>query len=347
MLRRTAAVGTLILWMCVGCGPSSSSQPAANGSGADSKGANSSTPSAQSGKKYRIAVIPKGTGHQFWKSVEAGVRRAEKEFACEATFKGPTGEGDAADQIKIVENFLADGYDGICLAPLDAIALRKPVEQAIAAKTPVVIFDSDLRNRDGIVSYVATNNERGGQRAGEYLAKILGDKGKVILMRYDSNSASTVAREKGFVDALGKDKGITLISEDKHSGPNEADALELGEKLLGEFGAQADGVFCPNESTASGMLTALERDPKHLAGKVKFVGFDSSDHLVAGLKAGHLQGLILQDPVKMGYESVRVMVEKLNGHDVPARVEIPEALATTENMADPAIDKLLHPEVAK
>jgi len=91
----------------------------------------------------------------------------------------------------------------------------------------------------------------------------------------------------------------------------------------------------------------LERDPKHLAGKVKFVGFDSSDNLVRGLKEGHLQGLIVQDPVKMGYDAVRVMVNKLNGKEVPARVEVPEALATGENLSDPKIDKLLHPDVAK
>ncbi len=345
MLRRSAAVAAVLCCILAGCGggtgPAKSDSGGSTNSGSD---ANSTTKAA---KKYRIAVIPKGTGHQFWKSVEAGARRAENEFGCEVTFKGPTGEGDAADQIKIVEDFLANGCDGICLAPLDAVALRQPVEQAIAAKTPVVIFDSDLQNRDGVVSYVATNNDRGGQRAGEYLAKLLGEKGNVILMRYDINSASTVAREKGFLKVLEKHPAMKLISGDKNGGPDEAAGLKLGEQLLDTFGDRVDGMFCPNESTASGMLTALERDPNHLVGKIKFVGFDSSDNLVRGLKAGHLQGLIVQDPVKMGYEAVRVMVEKLNGNDVPSRVEIPETLATPENLSDPKIDKLLHPELAK
>jgi ribose transport system substrate-binding protein len=344
MLRRTAAVAALICCTLAGC----SGGPAKPDSGASSTNSGATPNSTTSGgKKYRIAVIPKGTGHQFWKSVEAGARQAESEFGCEVTFKGPTGEGDAADQIKIVEDFLANGCDGICLAPLDAVALRQPVEQAIAAKTPIVIFDSALQNPEGIVSYVATNNDRGGQRAGEYLAKLLGEKGNVVLMRYDINSASTVAREKGFLKTLEKYPGIKLISENKYGGPDEAAGLKLGEQLLDTFGDRVDGMFCPNESTASGMLTALERDPKHLAGKVKFVGFDSSDNLVRGLKEGHLQGLIVQDPVKMGYDAVRVMVNKLNGKEVPARVEVPEALATGENLSDPKIDKLLHPDVAK
>ncbi len=335
MLNRSAVATLFLLWACIGCG----SNPNSDASSAHGT-------AKPDGKKFRIAVVPKGTSHQYWKSVEAGVRRAEKEFDIEATFKGPTGEGDAAEQIKIVENFLADGYDGICLAPLDAIALRQPVDQALASKTAVIIFDSDLANSKGITSFVATNNFRGGQRAGEYLAKLLGEKGRVILMRYDSHSASTVAREKGFLDAIEKFKGIQLLSADKNGGPDEASSVKLGEQLLDNFGDQVDGIFCPNESTASGMLIALERDPKHLAGKVKFVGFDSSDNLVRGLKTGHLQATVLQDPVQMGYDSIRTIVEKLKGKDVAARIEVPEVLATTENLADPKIDRLLHPAQA-
>ncbi len=301
-------------------------------------------PSSSGPKKLRIAVIPKGTGHEFWKSVEAGARKAEKEFGVEVAFKGPTGEGDTSEQIKIVENFLVEGYDGICLAPLDAVALGKPVQQAVGQKIPVVIFDSGLKDSSGITSFVATNNERGGERAGEYLAKtLLGGKGKVILMRYQINSASTEAREDGFLKAIEKYRGIELISSDQHSGADEAKAVALGEQLLLNMGDRVDGIFCPNESTTSGMLTALERDRRGLAGKVKFVGFDSSDNLIRGLKSGHLQAVVLQNPFQMGYDAVRVVVEKLRGKTPPEKIEVPEALATSENYREPEIDSLLHP----
>lgn len=299
-------------------------------------------------KKLRIAVVPKGTSHDFWYSVRAGAEQADGEFDdVEITWKGPLGEGDTTEQIKIVENFIADGYDGICLAPLDAVALRKPVDQAIKAGIPVLIFDSGLADPTGTVSYVATNNHRGGTRAGEYLAELLGGKGKIILMRYDINSQSTQEREAGFLEALGKFPEITLLSSDKYGGPDESKAVALGENLLENFGEQVNGIFCPNQSTASGMLTVLQRDPRGLAGKVKFVGFDAGDNIAAGLKAGQLHGTILQDPVTMGYDAVRVLRDKLQGKDVPARVETAETLATTENCEQPEIKKLLFPEVSK
>jgi ribose transport system substrate-binding protein len=261
------------------------------------------------------------------------------------TFKGPNSEGDTAGQISIMETELANGCDGICLAPLDGKALRKPVSQVIENNVPVVIFDSGLDDMNGVTSFVATNNYRAGQHAGKHMVELLGGKGRVVLMRYAINSKSTEEREQGFLDELAKSKEIELISSNKYGGPTEKESLQVGEDYLVNFGETIDGIFCPNESTTSGMLNALEKgDRQGLAGKIKFVGFDSSDNLVRGLKAGHLKAVVLQDPVQMGYDAVRIMAEKLRGKgDIPAKIEVPEALATTENLNDPKIDKLLHP----
>jgi ribose transport system substrate-binding protein len=337
MLKRLPLIAILLVVGLVGCNKSAPNP----GTGGSTSGSNS----ADTGKKLRIAVIPKGTGHQFWKSVEAGAQKAAAENNVEIVFKGPTGEGATADQIKMVENAVVNGFDGICLAPLDGKALRTPVKQAIDEKIPVVIFDSGLEDSTGITSFVATNNYRAGQVAGEHLAKLLGEKGKVILIRYQLNSASTEAREKGFLDAIGKHKQIELLS-DLEAGADEAKAVERSESQLLKFGDQVDGIFCPNESTASGMLTALERAGKGLAGKVKFVGFDSSENLIRGMKDGHLNAVVVQNPVQMGYDAVRVMVEKLRGKSVPDKIEVPETLATTENMDDPKVSVLLHPKKA-
>lgn len=317
---RAFVAASLVLASLAGCGGSGSSGP----------------------KKLRIAVIPKGTSHDFWFSVRAGVERADAEFDdIVVTWKGPTSEGDTADQIKMVESFLADDYAGICLAPVDAVALRRPVDLAVSARVPVVIFDSGLADLNGVVSYVATNNYRGGERAGDYLAQLLGGKGNVILMRYDLTSQSTEQREQGFLDALAKHPDIKLLVADKYAGPLESGAIQLAETLLTQYGDQVDGIFCPNQSTTSGMLTALRR--AGLAGKVKFVGFDAGENIAAGLKSGEINGTVLQDPVTMGYDTVRVMRDRLLGKEPPERLETAEALATTENLDDPKIHELLYP----
>lgn len=340
IFRRLPLAAILLAIGIIGCEKS----PSNSGGNTTTATGNAAT---ASGKRLRIAVIPKGTSHEFWKSVEAGARKAADEDGVEITFKGPTGEGDTSGQIQLVEGFLADNYDAICLAPLDATALRKPVDRAIAANIPVVIFDSGLNDMDGVASFVATNNRRAGQRAGEYLITLLDGKGRVILMRYNIGSKSTEDREQGFLDALSKAKDIELISSDKHGGPAEADSVKLGQEFLANFGEKIDGIFCPNESTASGMLTALERDPRMLAGKIKFVGFDSSDNLVQGLKDGHLFGVVLQDPVTMGHDAVHAAVRKLRGEKVEPQIDVPENLATPKNMNDPKIDALLHPAKAR
>ncbi len=170
---------------------------------------------AVSAKEYTIAVIPKGTTHEFWKSIHAGAVKAEQELAAKGTvvklfWKGPLREDDREQQIQVVENFTTRRVSGIVLAPLDSHALVNPVRSAVRAKIPVVVMDSDLKS-DQYVSFVATDNFLGGQLAGEQLAKLLEGRGNVILLRYAVGSASTEAREAGFLDALKKHPGIVLI----------------------------------------------------------------------------------------------------------------------------------------
>lgn len=301
------------------------------------------------GKKLTIALIPKGTTHEFWKSVHFGARKAAKEFDVDIIWKGPLQENDRQGQINEVETFINRGVSGICLAPLDDKALRKPVAAAIAKKIPVVIFDSGLASED-YASFVATDNYRGGTLAGEHLAKILGGKGKIAMLRYMEGSASTEERERGFLDAIAKAKDIEVVSSNQWSGATADTAQKASENLLAslrtaEGGLKVDGLFCPNESSAFGMLRALQS--AKFAGKVKFVGFDTSEKLSAALRSGELHGTVLQNPVKMGYLTVKSMVDHLRGAKVERRVDTGAAIATPENMDTPEIKALLHPEQAK
>jgi ABC-type sugar transport system substrate-binding protein len=125
--------------------------------------------------KYRIAVIPKGTTHEFWKSVHAGAARAAKEAGnVEILWKGPLQENDTEGQINVVQDFITKKVDGVVLAPLDSQALISPVRDAQEHGIPTVIFDSALGDDSIIVSYVATDNYHGGALAARRLAEVLG-----------------------------------------------------------------------------------------------------------------------------------------------------------------------------
>lgn len=295
-----------------------------------------------------IAVIPKGTTHEFWKSVHAGAEKAAQELGVKIIWKGPLREDDREDQIKVVENFINMRVKGIALAPLDDAALAPVVSDAVRSKIPVVIFDSDLKS-DEYVSFVATDNYKGGQLAGEHLAQLLGGKGKVMMLRYAEGSASTAAREKGFLDAIAKFKEIEVASANQYGGATTETAFKASENLLTAHkaadGLSVQGIFCPNESTAFGMLRALEDGG--YAGKVKFVGFDSSPKMVDAMGKGLMDATVVQDPLNMGYLSVKTMVAHLKGEKVDRRVDTGATLVTRENMNQPRIKELLSPDFKK
>jgi ribose transport system substrate-binding protein len=232
------------------------------------------------------------------------------------------------------------------LAPLNDTALAPTVKNAVRSGIPVVIIDSDLKSSD-YTSFVATDNRAAGGLAGERLSSLLGDKGNVVMLRYQEGSASTHHREEGFLEALRKHPGVRIKSENQYGGATTESAFSASENLLLAQGAEnggVSGVFSPNESTTFGMLLAL--DKAKLAGKLKFIGFDASDKLVAALKTGKLSGLVLQDPFTMGYLGVKTLVTKLRGGNVEKRIDTGSKLVTRDNMEQPEMHRLLHPDLA-
>ena len=301
-------------------------------------------------KNLQIAVIPKGTGHEFWKSIHAGAVKAQKElesqgYKVNVIWRGPLREDDRTEQIQIVESFINRKVDGIVLAPLDSSALVAPVEMAAAQKVPVVIIDSGLKT-DRMASYISTDNFKGGQLGAERLAEVLGGRGKVILLRYQVGSASTEERESGFLDAIKKYPNITLISTNQYAGATRDLAYQVSQSLLTRLGKDVDGVFVPNESSTVGMMMAL-RDIKKAGGVVKLVGFDSGTQSIEGLRRGDLQGLIVQNPVKMGYLGVMTVVKSLEKKPIEKKVDTGVVVATKENMEQPEIKDLLAPPLEK
>ena len=324
--RMIAAV-VLLAFVFAGCGGGDSSQAALDENG-----------------RLQIAVIPKGTIHEFWKAIHAGAARAARELDVEISWKGSQKEDDRAQQITVVEDFISRGVDGIVLAPLDDRALMRPVRDAVRENIPVVIIDSALQGSD-FISYVATDNYKGGVLGAKRLGEILGGEGRIFLIRYQEGSASTTQREAGFLDTIAQEfPKITLLVKDQYAGATTETSYQLAENLISRF-PDVEGIFAPNESSTFGTLRALQESG--LAGRVKFVGFDSSPKLVQGLKDGHIHGLVLQDPVKMGYLGVVTMVAYLRGEPFETLLDTGVSLATADNMADPAIRSLLEPDFSE
>jgi ribose transport system substrate-binding protein len=206
---------------------------------------------------------------------------------------------------------------------------------------PTVVIDSAL-DGDAHVAYVATDNKEGGGVAAARLGELLAGKGKVVMLRFQQGSASTMAREAGFLEVLAaKFPGVQVISDEQYAG--DLDKARAAADSLLVAHPDVDGVFCPNESTTHGFLLALQSCGK--AGKVRFVGFDASPPLVDGLERGQIHGLVLQDPVAIGRRGVETMVAHLRGQHYERVQTTPLLLATPENRTRPDVAALLHPAI--
>jgi ribose transport system substrate-binding protein len=296
---------------------------------------------------YTIAVIPKGSTHEHWKTVHAGAVKAQRELKergvnVEVMWQAPLREDDRDYQMRVVENLVARKVSGIAIAPLDSKALVAPVQTAVRAKIPVIVFDSALKS-DKPISYIATDNYKGGVLGAEHLAGLLGGKGNVILLRYAIGSAATEEREAGFLDTVkSKYPGLKLISSDQYGGATRETAYQVSQNLLNRHGKNVQGIFCVNETLTVGMNMAL-RNINRAGGAVKLVGFDVGTAAVEAMRKGDVQGLVVQNPLRMGYDCVMTMVDHLQGKKVPAKIDTGVVLVTRENMESPEMQKLIKP----
>ena len=292
-------------------------------------------------EKLKIAIIPKSNGALFWKSIHMGAKLGALAAAdVEILWKAPLTESDPEQQITIVNQCIAEGVSGIVLSPINENALSEPVSKAMKKNIPVLIFDSALKGKAGknYISFVGIDNRKAGKLAGNQLAKLLGGKGKVAMLRFVKGQANTTEREEGFLEAMAQYENIQMIVKDNYAGGTTEEAKTSCKNIMDQI-KQADGVFCPNELSTTGMLLAL-RDA-HVAGKIKFVGFDTPALVIDALKKGEVSALIAQDPSRMGYLSVKTIVDYIRGNKIKDAIDIGVNVVTRENLNDVNIKKIL------
>lgn len=291
----------------------------------------------------RVAVIPKSTAHVFWVSVQAGARAAAKQFNYEVLWNGAPAEIEFARQIQIVDSMIAQRVDGIAIAAAERKALVAPVERAMAAGIPVVVFDSGL-DTDNYTSFIATDNYEGGRMGAGKLGQLLGGKGTVAVLMHAPGSVSTLDRESGFRDAVAKElPGLRIVAE-QFGMADRAKARAAAENILSAH-PDVQGFFASTEPSASGVTLALKA--RGLAGKVKVVGFDASDSMIADLREGTLDAVIVQDPFRMGFEAVTALHRKLSGATPPKRVDLHARVVTAKELDLPDVMQLLKPDLQK
>ncbi len=300
------------------------------------------SPGCRRSQQRIIGVVPKGASHIFWQTVHAWAIKAAGEFGCTVDWNAPALEIDASRQIEIVDSMINRHVAGIVLAPVDKQGLVAVVERAAKEGIPVAIFDSAI-DTENYVSYVATDNTEAGRMAARRMGEILGGKGKVGIIGFMPGSASTMEREHGFQEEIAKSyPGIRIVGL-QFAMSDRAKAMAATENMLAAHPDLA-GVFADNESSSAGAVQALK---SRGAKQVKLVAFDASDQLIADMRAGAIDSIVVQNPFRMGYESARAIGMKLSGQTPPRKLDSGAALIRAEDLEREETRQLLFPDIQK
>jgi ribose transport system substrate-binding protein len=281
--------------------------------GCAKKQAQTGTPTTE--KKWRVGVTLLTKQHPFYQELEAAMRETAEKEGIELLIQ--SAEFNLADQTAQVENFLTSGVDALIICPVDSAGIAGAVKKANAAKVPV--FTADIAAQGGdVVCHVASDNVQGGRLAGEYLAKLLGGKGKVVIIDHPVVT-SVQDRTRGFMEAISKYPGIQVVDRPPGDGVRDK-AMAVTETMLQKHPDLA-GIFAINDSTALGALKAVESMGRT---NVVIVGYDGDPEARREILRGcALKADAVQFPRKIGSTVVEMVAKHLRGEPVPKLVPIP------------------------
>ena len=290
-------------------------------------------------KDFNLPVVSKGFQHEFWQTVKMGTEAAAKELGDKTSYVGPADETQIAEQIQLVENTMAQKPNGLLLAALDANALAPLVETANSRNIKVVTFDSGVDSPIP-ASFVATNNRKAGAEAADALAEQVGGKGKVGIIAHVAGTTSAIERSEGFAERMKEKYPEIKVLPVQYS---DGDPQKAMDKTIDMVQANPDlaGIYATNEGSTLGVANAI--DSQSLKGKVKVIGFDSTEAIVSFLKNGVIQGFMVQDAWQIGYQGIKALDAVLSGKTVPKQIDIPVKYVNAKNINTPEVDKLLYP----
>lgn len=292
-------------------------------------------------RDLNIVFIPKARDQDFWTFMRQGVDLAVREAGnVNLTWRGPANNDDTDSQIQILGVYTKPGVDAIIIVPTDRVRLVEPVKKAAALGIKIVVVDSALADKTP-VNFISTDNHAAGRLAAERLAGQLAGPATVAVLRTVAGSASTDDRAEGFLEYLKKYAPRIRVVADEYGGGTRGKAYHKALAMLEQL-PDVDGIFAVNESSSDGMLRALRQ--AGLAGKKKFVGFDTTEYLLDGLKKGEINSLIIQNPRQMGYLGMKAAIAAAQGAAVKDTAIFTEAVAVMlENLDKPEIRSLLVP----
>jgi len=301
-------------------------------------GGDAATP-GDDGEKPYVALVSKGFQHQFWQAVKSGAEKAAAEFDVEVTFEGPDTEADVDQQIQMLQTALDKSPDAIGFAALDSKAAGPLLQQAKDSNIPVIAFDSGV-DSDIPVTTASTDNKAAAAEAAKQLADAIGHEGEVALVVHDQTSVTGVDRRDGFIEYMEKNEPDITIVDTQYGGGDQAKSADLAKAIIAANPDLA-GIYGSNEGSAIGVVQAV----KELGLKstdIAIVGFDSGKAQTDAIRDGLMIGAITQNPVGIGYETVKAAVEAMEGKKLESTIDTGYFWYNKDNIDDAEIAAVLY-----
>jgi ribose transport system substrate-binding protein len=286
--------------------------------------------------KPYIPMISKGFQHQFWQAVKAGADKAAAEFDVEVTFEGPDNETQVDRQIDMLAAALAKKPAAVGFAALDSQAAIPLLRQAQEANIPVVAFDSGV-DSDIPVATASTDNVAAAGLAAQKMAELIGDEGQIALVVHDQTSRTGVDRRDGFVDEITKNHPNIEIVTVEYGDGDQLKSTEITKAIL-QANPDIKGIFGANEGSAIGVLNGV----KEMGAKIVVIGYDSGAVQKAAIRDGSMAGAITQNPVGIGYETVKAALAASKGEPVEKTIDTGFFWYDKSNIDAPEIAAVLY-----
>jgi ribose transport system substrate-binding protein len=324
----TTAVLTLSVALLAACGSSSTSSTTTSAS---------AKPASSNASKPYIPVISKGFQHQFWQAVKQGAEKAAKEYDVNITFEGPETEAQVDKQIEMLQAALDKKPTAIAFAALDSKASVSLLQKAKSANIPVIGFDSGV-DSDIPVTTAATDNKKAAALAADKMAEKIGDAGEVALVVHDQTSRTGVDRRDGFVDQMKAKHPNIKIVDIQYGGGDQLKSTDLAKAII-QGHPNLKGIFGANEGSAIGVVNAVTELKND---KLVIIGYDSGKAQIDAIKSGKMAGAITQDPIGIGYWSVKAAVMASKGEKVEKTIDTGFHWYDKTNMDSAEIKALLY-----
>lgn len=287
--------------------------------------------------KMLVPLISKGFQHQFWQAVKAGADKAGEELGVEVTFEGPDNETQVDKQLDMLSAALANKPAALGFAALDSQAAIPLLRQAQEANIPVIAFDSGV-DSDIPVATAATDNVAAAALAADKMAELIGGAGKVAVVAHDQTSRTGVDRRDGFVNRMAEAHPDIEVVAIEYGGGDHLKSTEITKALLAAH-PDLNGIFGTNEGSAIGVMNGVrELGTEGLT----VVGYDSGKAQTDAIREGLIAGAITQNPVGIGYETVKAAVAASKGETVEPMIDTGFYWYDKTNIDDPQIAAVLY-----